>query len=120
MKRLFAVAILTLVAACATAPQNAEQTVFQARTAQNVALRAAIGYAELPACREPKVQPCADKEVVDQLKLASRVTDQALTAAETAVRTPGFGTNVISSAVAAGTSALAAFQTIVATLSGGK
>ncbi len=114
--RKLALALLIALAGCASAPQSPEQVVFQARTAQNVALRAAVAYRELKPCLPVKVQPCSEKAVVTQLQLADRVSDQALGAAETAVRTPGFGASIVSSAVTAATAALAAFQSIVATL----
>lgn len=117
MKRIIAIAALTLIAACAT-PLAYEQTVFQMRGAQNAALRAAVEYRELTQCAAVKVQPCADKAVVTQLQLADRVADTALAAAEGAVRTPGFGESVMASAVAAAEAGLAAFQSILATVKG--
>lgn len=121
MKRILASAFLiVLMAGCAAVPQSPEQVVFQARGAQNIALRAAVGYKELKPCAAVKVQPCSDTAVVKQLQLADGVSDQALNAAEVAVRTPGFGASVVSSAVTAATAALAAFQSIVATIAGAK
>jgi hypothetical protein len=109
--------LLLLLTACAT-PQNSEQAVFQMRGAQNVALRTAVAYKELKPCAEPKAQPCSEKRVVTQLQLADTVSDKAIGAAENAVRTPGFGQNIIDSAVTAAEAALAAFQSIIATLGG--
>lgn len=114
LKMLLAVALLALASACAT-PQSPQEVVFQARGAQNVALRAAVEYKRLTPCAVPAKQPCSDKAVVAQLQKADKVADTALAAAESAVRTPGFGANVIDSAVTAAKAALAAFQSIVAT-----
>jgi len=117
MKKFFAIfSFLVLTSGCAINPQNPEQTVFQMRGTQNVVLRAAVEYKELKPCATPKVQPCSDKVVVTQLQLADKVTDTALSAAESAVRTPGFGKNIVDSAISAANAALVAFQTIVATI----
>jgi len=111
MKRiaLFVVAALT---ACAT-PQSPQEIVFQARSAQNVALRAAVEYKRLPPCAVSVRPPCSDKAIVAQIQKADITADTALAAAEAAVRTPGFGENIITSALVAAQAALAAFQTLV-------
>ena len=119
MKTMIGIALLALaLAGCATTPQTPQEIVFQARGAQNVALRAAVEYKRLAPCATPAKQPCSDKAVVAQMQKADTVSDQALSAAESAVRTPGFGANVISTAVTAAQAALAAFQSIVATFGG--
>lgn len=110
MKPLTALLLLAL-AGCAT-PQDPAQTVFQARTAQNVALRSAVTYKELTPCQTPPKQPCSDKAVVAQLQKADEVSDKALSAAESAVRSK-MDSGVISSAVEAAKAALSAFQSIV-------
>jgi len=119
MKRILAILSFTLLAGCAGGTlQRPDQVVFAARGAQNVALRAAVGYKELKPCAAVPVQPCSDKAVVAQLQLADRVADQALGAAESAVRSKGFGADIVNSAVTAATAALSAFQAIVATIGG--
>lgn len=118
MKYVLATVLFALSVGCSTTAQNPQQVVFQMRGTQNVLLRAAVEYKELKTCENPKVQPCADKGIVNQLQLADRVTDTALNAAETAVRVPGFGKSIIDSAIAAAGSALSAFQTIVTFIQG--
>jgi hypothetical protein len=111
--------ILALALPACAGVQSPQETVFATRSAQNVALRAAVEYKHLSPCATPAKQPCSDPAIVAQLQKADTVSDQALGAAETAVRTPGFGTEIISSAVTAAKAALAAFQAII-TVIGGK
>lgn len=106
--------IVLLLAGCAT-PESPQQSVFQAKSAYAVALTAAVAYKRLPDCARA-AQPCSDKAVVAQLQKADTVASTALDSAEHAVRTPGFGQNVVSSAVAAAQAALQAFTSITATL----
>ena len=116
MKKMFiSVSLALVLAGCGTAPISPQEIVFQARSAQNVALRGAVEYRRLAPCAVPAKQPCSDKAVVAQLQKADTVADQALQAAESAVRTPGFGTDVINSAVTSAKAALGAFQSIIAT-----
>lgn len=104
------------LAGCAGAPQSPAQAVFQAKTSYSTALTAAVAYKRLPVCREPAVQPCSDPKIVAQLQKADNVAAGALDAAEAAVRTPGFGSNVLTTAAAAASSALQAFLAVTATL----
>ncbi len=113
--RMLLATIVIVLAGYATS-HNPEQAVFQMRTDQNVGLRAAVEYKRLKPCATPAVQPCSDKAIVGQLQKADEVSDKALGAAESAVRTPGFGQSIVDSAVTAAQAALAAFQSIVATL----
>ncbi len=113
MKRSVLVLVLSL-AACAT-PESPEQAVFQAKAGYAVALAAAVAYVELPRCNVAK-PPCSDAALVTQLRKADDVTNGALSAAEQAVRTPGFGESIVVSAVATARSALAAFVAITSTL----
>lgn len=108
------IGLLVLVSACAV-PQSPAETVFQAKTAHAVALRSAVAYRELPRCN-PAPQPCHDPAVVAQIQRADKVADAALDAAENAVRSPGFGQSVITTAVRTAQEALQAFVTIVATV----
>jgi len=112
--KLLAIALLALLAGCAT-PQSPSESVFQAKTAHAVALRSAVAYRELPPCAKAP-QPCRDPAIVAQLQKADKVADAALDSAENAVRTPGFGQAVISSAITAAQAALAAFVSITDTL----
>lgn len=107
-------AVLVFLTACA-APQSPAESVFQGKLAHAAALRTAVAYRELPPCSR-NVQPCHEPAVVAQLQKADKVADAALDAAENAVRTPGFGSEVINSTVASARAALDAFVTITATL----
>lgn len=124
-QRYAALFILTLVVGCAgnlSVPVGplfsnaaAQRAVFDAEGKYQVALIAANTYVNLPLCDKAK-PPCATLSVVRQVQKAQPVARAALDAAESAVRTPGFGADVVNTAVTAGTSALSAFVTLTATL----
>ncbi len=107
--------ILLALAGCAT-PETPQQAVFAAKSGYATALTAAVAYKALSDCsRAPP--PCSDYAVIVQLRKADDVAAAALDAAESAVRTPGFGESVIASAVGSAKAALAAFLSITSTLS---
>lgn len=113
IKKSLIVAVL-LLSGCAT-PETPQQAVFQAKSSYAVALTAAVAYKRLPDCsRAP--QPCSDKAVVVQLQKADNVASTALDAAETAARSPGFGQDIVSTAVGSAKAALSAFLSITSTL----
>lgn len=113
--------ILLMGAGCnTTTPQvvdhaSAERAVFQAEQDYTIALRIAEAYVKLPLCDKSQ-PPCAMLTVVRQVQKAQPVARQALDAAEQAVRTPGFGDDVVNTAVVAGQSAMKAFVTLTASL----
>lgn len=111
---LMALALYAGLGGCA-APESPQQSVFQAKSGYAVALTAAVAYKRLPDCTKAP-QPCSDKAVVTQLQKADTVASTALDAAETAVRTPGFGDAVVASSVTAARSALDAFVSITTSL----
>jgi len=122
MKTVIAVmfALLTLTGfGCSTSPTattlTPQQTVFEAKASYELALTAAVAYKNLPSC-EKSQPPCSTPAVVAQLQKAQPVVRQALDAAESAVRTPGFGTDVVNTSIIAATSALRAFTAITASL----
>lgn len=108
--------ILAGCAAGVAAPQSPQQIVFTAKSSYDAALTAAVAYKRLPLCSATVKQPCSSASVVAQLQKADTTASAALDAAETAVRTPGFGKDVVSSATAAASAALNAFVAITATL----
>jgi hypothetical protein len=118
MKSLFlAVALAASLAGCAgVSPETPQQAVFSVKSGYATALTAAVAYKRLPACGEPKRLPCSDAKIVAQIQKADNVAAGALDAAETAVRTPGFGKDAVSSALAAARAALAALVSITATI----
>ena len=114
MKRLLLVFLITLAGCAQVGIQGAAtpaQGVFAAKQGYQAALTAAVAYRRLPDCARA-AQPCSDKAVVAQLQRADNVTAAALDAAESAVRSPGFGRSVLDSALAAANSALSAFVAI--------
>ena len=107
MRKLAALVAFLAITGCATV-QTPQDAVFQARGAQNVALRTAVEYKRLPLCNVPAKPPCSDKAVVAQLQKADTVSDQALGAAESAVRSKNFGADIAYNSVTAARAALAA------------
>jgi hypothetical protein len=91
---------------------KAQRDVFAAKEGYAVAERLAIAYAQLARCAVPAVQPCSSVTVLAQITSARNIARTSLAAAQTAVDTPGFGNDVISTAVVAAQSGLKAFETI--------
>lgn len=108
-------ALAVLLSACVAGLTRPDQRVFQAKTDYAVALTVAVAYRRLPPC-PTATQICSDKAVVAQLQKADRVASAALDAAETVVRTPGFGASSIDGAITAANAALAAMVSITSTL----
>jgi hypothetical protein len=106
----------SLVGCAGVSPETPQQAVFSVKSGYATALTAAVAYKRLPACAEPKRLPCADGKVLEQIRKADNVAAGALDAAETAVRTPGFGKDAVSSALAAARAALGALVSITATI----
>lgn len=106
--------LVLALAGCAT-PDTPSQAVFQAKSSYAVALTAAVAYKRLPDCSGAPL-PCSDRVVVAQIQKADNVAAAALDAAESAVRSPGFGESIVASAVGSAKAALAAFLSITATL----
>lgn len=130
MKKLFAVALFALVAACAggslTLPSmtgsapvldnaQAQRAVFDAEGKYKLALIAANAYVSLPLCIASK-PPCATLSVVRVIQKAQPAARAALDAAELTVRTPGFGNDIYSSAATAATAGISAFTAITHSL----
>lgn len=116
MKRLILSIFMLCAAAlgaCATPSDTPQQVVFAAKEGYATALTAAVAYKHLPVCTDAVKAPCSKPEIVRQLQKADTVASGALDAAETAVRTPGFGTNLVSSAIAAASAAVGAFTSIL-------
>ena len=114
--KLSVVVMALVLSACSIMPQSPAQTVYVAKIDHAAALIPAVAYKHLPACSDAVKPPCSDIAVVGQLQMADDVADGALDAAETAVRTPGFGKDVVRTAVAAANAAVAALVSITNTL----
>src|SRR5450759_1776941 len=93
----------------------AQRAVLAAEGDYKIALIAANTYVNLPLCTRSKPRG-ATLSWVRQIQAARSAARAALDAAESAVRTPGFGADVMNSAVTAGTAALQAFISITNTI----
>lgn len=98
------------------ASSGAQASVFAMKGTLDAAIPVATAYVRLPICSATVKAPCSDDAVVKQLQKAIPVARTSLDAAESAVRTPSFGKDVASSALAAASSAIRALTSIVATL----
>lgn len=119
MKRVFlglaAVIGLAIVAACSQfgSPQTAQQKVFAAGTVYETVTKAALVYVSLPRCAAPKVQPCSEPGVVDEIKKADNVAYAALTQAQAIVVDPAKTGSVANAAAASVESALVVFRAVL-------
>lgn len=115
MKLRILIATLALsLGACQTI-ENPQQAVFAARATHNTLLIAVVAYAQRPSCAQP-MPPlvCARAEVAIAMDKADDAAAAVLDAAETTVRTSGFGDDVYASAAASATAAIRALSTIIA------
>ncbi len=116
MKNILALLLLLFVAACST-PQDSAQTVYFLQGNYAIALRAEIAYDKLPRCGQassPKV--CSDIAIVKRLRTADDVAWDAIQQVQVAVRTPGFGEDKLTTAIASATAAATSFVNITQTL----
>lgn len=116
LKHLLCIGILAVLAACVS-PQSPAQAVFQLEGNYAAALSVENNYNRLPSCKSPtKPLVCQDTEVAKTVRKVDDIAWAAISKAQSAVRTPGFGKDGITTAVAAATNAVGAFSNIVATL----
>lgn len=120
MKKLLLVvpclAIAMLVAACASfEAETPAQRVFAAQADFNGPLAIVVAYESQPRCLEGQnaLDGCSDLAVVAALRSAYLDAKAALSAAQTAVRTPGIAESRVNLAVAAARAAVEAFVAIV-------
>lgn len=104
MKKLFAILCASLVVACTT-PDSPAQAVYLAQSQYASALRLELAYSNLPRCGKPdSPKLCSDVNVIRKLQKADDLAWSAIKEAQTAVRTPNFGkdkiTTIVSSATA--------------------
>lgn len=120
MKKIFVLAFLALtLSGCATTKPGpildnaaAQRAVYTVESKYKLVLIAANAYVNLPLCG-PVKPPCATLSVVRQIQRAQPAARAAIDAAENAVRSPQFGSDVTTSAILAAESALSAFESIV-------
>ncbi len=115
MIRAFGVAVVAMLAyLCAgcTLPQTPAQSVLAATATYNGAGKVALTYMALPRCTDGGPKVCSSPAVVDAIKTADNAAYATLKSAEAVVRTPGFGDDAITSAVAAARGAVDAFVAV--------
>lgn len=117
---LIIAATLLLLSACGaagttgtTAPALTPQiTVFTVKATYEGALTGMTAYARLPRCTPANTPVCSSQPVLDQLERARVTARSAIDSAEGAVRTPGFGSDMLTTAVAAADAATKALTAI--------
>lgn len=108
--------VFLLLAGC-TEPKTPAQAVFQMEGDYAAALSLEKNYDELPDCSSPsKPLVCSKKETRQLVRKIDDGAWDAISQAQTAVRTAGFGTDKTQTAIATATAAVAAFTNIVQTL----
>lgn len=114
-KLLIGLALGIGLTACAgiQPPQSPAQAVYAAHGAYATALTAALAYKQLPSCKAAK-PPCSDPGLVVQIQAADDLAYEALSGAQRAVRTPGFGADRMQTAIAVANQAIATFSAIAA------
>ena len=111
---LRAFATVLLISGCSSvsvqtppAPKTAAQTIFETKAAEGAALAIFIRYKALPSCAPANHPPiCSDAALVAKVQQADVVAAKAIDTAETAVRTPGFGADTISTLLASAQAAV--------------
>ena len=119
MRKILVAAILamSLLAGCASTPQNPAQAVYAAHGTYTVALTAAVKYKQLPPCAPPAGPVlCAKPDVVRQLQRADDAAYVALSTAQKMVRSTSEGAGPIQQAVFNATQAVNAFAAIATAL----
>lgn len=79
---------LVIMALGACKQGSTEEAIFQASTAYNVALLAAVKYAQLPRCVPSGPRVCSEQATVDKIRAASDVAFVAVHEAEKIARDP--------------------------------
>lgn len=120
MKKLILAAALLVFAGCAgnLGPYPKPDTVvYTAKAAYETALTGMVAYAKLPRCTAPAApRLCSSPPILEQMEKARAASRITIDAAESAVRTPGFGQDAIQTAVTAAEAATKALTAITATL----
>lgn len=117
MRAQFIAGIVALVlASCATifpAPQTPAQSVYEAKAAFLVALRAADDYAALPRC--PAQTVCSDADIVAAIRVSAKAAQASLDAAQIVVTDPAFKNgDALQKAITAANGAVSAFAAVTA------
>ncbi len=116
MKRLFAVALIAVLSACASGTndfgavnQTPAQTVFLIKQDYAAVLTIAVAYKRLPLCGASVTPLCSQKSIVTQLQKADDAAIVILDGAETVVRAGGGNVGM---AITAAQQAVGAFSAV--------
>ena len=118
LRALLIIPILALVA-CANSPSTAstaQEQVYRAHIALNVALVGAIQYARLPRCNAVDATApvlCSEQDKVDRILAAEKVAAAALDSAEKIVRDPTAKASLMQSAVNNAESTITALSSLI-------
>lgn len=123
MKRIWLTIALTVgLASCngvqtPPAPKTPAQTVFELKAGEGVALAIFVKYKALPSCALP-AHPvlCSDPAIVAKVQGIDAIAARSIDTAETAVRTPGFGTDTLQSLVAGAQAAVSLLTSATSSL----
>lgn len=120
--KIFALCLIVALPACnqIPVPESPAQAVYQLQGTYAAALSAEVTYSRLPKCpaeiEGPSVLRCSKPDVVRKVRTASDIAWDSIKAAQTAVRTYGFGSDISTTAYASAVSALKAYTDITTTL----
>lgn len=115
-KLMGTICFMTMMAftACAVTPQSPAQALYEVESNYAAALSVAVAYKHLPVC--PAAVLCHKPEVITQVLAADAKAAIALDAAQVAVRTPGFGSDRVQTAIAAASAAMSVLTSLTSTL----
>lgn len=115
MKKL--IVLLPMLLMACVRPDSPAQAIFLAEGDYAAAVQAEVAYGNLPRCGKPdSPKVCSDVNIMKKLRKADDVAWAALTEAEIAVRTKGFGDSKITTTVATAVAFTKAFISITDTL----
>lgn len=114
MKRLLAIALVAILAACAsTVAQTPQQRVFALQTEYNGVLTAAVAYESQPRCTAVVTTKCSSTSIVAIIRKADIDAYAALKAAQDTVRAPGASDSTITLAITGAVNAIGAMKTVL-------
>lgn len=88
-----------------------QQTVFAIKSAYAGALTLAVAYNKRPRCGTPNAGTlCSDAAIIAQLRAADDTANNAINAAERAVRSLGASTDIVKAAIIAAQASVDAFK----------
>ncbi len=115
MKKLFLIIPLILMAC--TTPQTPAQTIYLVESDYAAALKVELAYSDLPRCDQPTSPVlCSKVSVIKIVQKADNTAWAAIQEAQTAVRTPGYGENKMTTAISSAKALVKSFVSITSTL----